>query len=63
MIYRDLEKQKKVVFNGVLPDFSGIFEGPVEKQLRETGEWFSTHTEKRLRSSSIDFSLISSIFQ
>ncbi|XP_031275007.1 probable NAD(P)H dehydrogenase subunit CRR3, chloroplastic isoform X2 [Pistacia vera] len=60
---RDLEKQKKIVFNGILPDLSGVFEGPVEKQLRETGEWFSSHTEKRLRSSSIDFSLISSIFQ
>ncbi|KAJ0039043.1 hypothetical protein Pint_22340 [Pistacia integerrima] len=59
----DSEKQKKIVFNGILPDLSGVFEGPVEKQLRETGEWFSSHTEKRLRSSSIDFSLISSIFQ
>ncbi|XP_031275006.1 probable NAD(P)H dehydrogenase subunit CRR3, chloroplastic isoform X1 [Pistacia vera] len=48
---RDLEKQKKIVFNGILPDLSGVFEGPVEKQLRETGEWFSSHTEKRLRSS------------
>ncbi|KAJ0095433.1 hypothetical protein Patl1_15475 [Pistacia atlantica] len=62
-VIMDLEKQKKIVFNGILPDLSGVFEGPVEKQLRETGEWFSSHTEKRLRSSSIDFSLISSIFQ
>ncbi|KAI9170005.1 hypothetical protein LWI28_020969 [Acer negundo] len=47
---RDLDKNK-IVFNGILPDFSGMFEGPLEKQIRNTGEWVATTTEQGIRSS------------
>ncbi|KAK3222084.1 hypothetical protein Dsin_009109 [Dipteronia sinensis] len=47
---RDLDKNK-IVFNGILPDFSGMFEGPLEKQIRHTGEWVATTTEQGIRSS------------
>ncbi|KAL5760983.1 hypothetical protein ACOSP7_019484 [Xanthoceras sorbifolium] len=47
---RDLDKTK-IVFNGVLPDLSGVFEGPVEKKIRETGQWVATNTEQKIRSS------------
>lgn len=56
LISRDLD-QEKITYNGILPDLSGMFEGPVEKQIRETGEWFAKNSEERLRSSSIDLLL------
>lgn len=56
LISRDLD-QENITYNGILPDLSGMFEGPVEKQIRETGEWFAKNSEERLRSSSIDLLL------
>ncbi|GLT24854.1 hypothetical protein SLA2020_000210 [Shorea laevis] len=42
---------RKTIFDGLLPITTGKFEGAVEKQLRETGEWISTNTEAKFRSS------------
>ncbi|KAH7570932.1 hypothetical protein JRO89_XS05G0225700 [Xanthoceras sorbifolium] len=46
-------KYNMIVFNGVLPDLSGVFEGPVEKKIRETGQWVATNTEQKIRSSNL----------
>lgn len=46
----DLDR-KKSLFDGILPISSGKFEGKVEKQLRETGEWLTTNTESKFQSS------------
>uniref|UniRef100_A0A0F7CZ71 Chlororespiratory reduction 3 n=1 Tax=Francoa sonchifolia TaxID=23250 RepID=A0A0F7CZ71_9ROSI len=42
---RDLE-ERSTVFNGLLSNPSDKFEGPVEKKLRETGEWLVEKTER-----------------
>ncbi|KAJ4710017.1 Chlororespiratory reduction 3 [Melia azedarach] len=47
---KDLE-EKDIEYNGILPDFSDVFDGPVQKQLRQTGEWVANNTEEKLRSS------------
>ncbi|GLT97925.1 hypothetical protein SLE2022_154670 [Rubroshorea leprosula] len=46
----DLDR-RKTIFDGLLPITTGKFEGAVEKQLRETGEWISSNTEAKFRSS------------
>ncbi|GKU98006.1 hypothetical protein SLEP1_g11064 [Rubroshorea leprosula] len=46
----DLDR-RKTVFDGLLPITTGKFEGAVEKQLRKTGEWISSNTEAKFRSS------------
>ncbi|KAJ7942936.1 Chlororespiratory reduction 3 [Quillaja saponaria] len=43
--------QRKSVFDMSLLSPSNPFEGPVEKKLRETGEWVTTNTENKFRSS------------
>ncbi|XP_050233664.1 probable NAD(P)H dehydrogenase subunit CRR3, chloroplastic [Mercurialis annua] len=54
--YRDSDptgsEQKESIFNGVVPNEYGVLEGPLERKLRETGEWLSDKTEKQFRSSS-----------
>lgn len=44
--------KKKILFHGVLPDFSRMLEGSLEKQVRQTGEWLVNYSEERIRSSS-----------
>ncbi|XP_062150144.1 probable NAD(P)H dehydrogenase subunit CRR3, chloroplastic [Alnus glutinosa] len=54
--YRDIDaselKEEEVAnFDFISMSFTGMFEGPVEKKLRETGEWLTTSTESRFRAS------------
>ncbi|XP_059447403.1 probable NAD(P)H dehydrogenase subunit CRR3, chloroplastic [Corylus avellana] len=54
--YRDIDaselKEEEVAnFDFMSMSFTGKFEGPVEKKLRETGEWLVTSTESRFRAS------------
>ncbi|KAM5566831.1 putative NAD(P)H dehydrogenase subunit CRR3, chloroplastic [Rosa sericea] len=45
----DVEEKKDAKFDMSMMNFSK-FEGPVEKQLRETGEWVTNQTERGFRS-------------
>lgn len=45
----DLEEESDAKFDMSMMNFSK-FEGPVEKQLRETGEWVTNQTERGFRS-------------
>lgn len=47
--FRDLEEQKNAKFDMSMMNFPSKFEGPVEKKLRETGEWVTDKTEKSFR--------------
>ncbi|KAE8076321.1 hypothetical protein FH972_014982 [Carpinus fangiana] len=54
--YRDIDaselKEEEVAnFDFMSMSFTGKFEGPVEKKLRETGEWLVTSTESKFRAS------------
>ncbi|KAI5353320.1 hypothetical protein L3X38_006213 [Prunus dulcis] len=46
---RDLEEQKNAKFDMSMMNFPSKFEGPVEKKLRETGEWITNKTERGFR--------------
>lgn len=50
-IIRELEEEEKSKFDYISMSFSGKFEGPVEKRLRETGERLSNWTESGFRAS------------
>lgn len=55
MCERDLEEERDAKFDMSMMNFSK-FEGPVEKQLRETGEWVTNQTERGFRSNGNIFS-------
>lgn len=55
---RDLEEERDAKFDMSMMNFSK-FEGPVEKQLRETGEWVTNQTERGFRSNGNLFSFLS----
>ncbi|CAN6727845.1 unnamed protein product [Malus baccata var. baccata] len=46
---KDLEEQKNAKFDMSMMNFPSKFEGPVEKKLREAGEWVTDKTEKSFR--------------
>ncbi|XP_018826616.1 probable NAD(P)H dehydrogenase subunit CRR3, chloroplastic [Juglans regia] len=48
---RELKEEQEAEFDFISLSFSGKFEGPVEKKLRETGEWLDTWTETEFRAS------------
>ncbi|VVA14558.1 PREDICTED: probable NAD(P)H dehydrogenase subunit CRR3 [Prunus dulcis] len=52
---RDLEEQKNAKFDMSMMNFPSKFEGPVEKKLRETGEWITNKTERGFRLSGNHF--------
>lgn len=54
-IFRDLEEQKNAKFDMSMMNFPNKFEGPVEKKLRETGEWITNKTERGFRLSGNHF--------
>lgn len=56
--YRDVEEENVAKFDMSMMNFSK-FEGPVEKQLRETGEWVTNQTERGFRSNGNSFSFSS----
>ncbi|XP_057992916.1 probable NAD(P)H dehydrogenase subunit CRR3, chloroplastic isoform X2 [Hevea brasiliensis] len=55
--YRDSEPtgsdqwDRDSIFKGLSPNSGGALEGPLEKKLRETGEWIVDKTEGQFRSS------------
>lgn len=49
MIFRDLEEEKDAKFDMSMMSFPGKFEGSLQRQLRESGEWVTDRTEKRFR--------------
>ncbi|XP_015895430.1 probable NAD(P)H dehydrogenase subunit CRR3, chloroplastic [Ziziphus jujuba] len=49
---RELEELKDAKFDMSLMNFPGKFEGPLEKKLRETGEFMANQSERGFRSSS-----------
>lgn len=55
MIIRDLEEEKDAKFDMSTMSFPDKFEGSLQKQLREVGEWMTDRTEKRFRLSGKDF--------
>ncbi|GMN38514.1 hypothetical protein TIFTF001_007741 [Ficus carica] len=48
-IYMNLEEEKDVKFDMSMMSFPGKFEGSLQRQLRESGEWVTDRTEKRFR--------------
>lgn len=46
---RELKEEEVANFDFMSMSFDGKFEGPIEKKLRETGEWLATSTESRFR--------------
>uniref|UniRef100_A0A9I9E0D5 NAD(P)H dehydrogenase subunit CRR3, chloroplastic n=1 Tax=Cucumis melo TaxID=3656 RepID=A0A9I9E0D5_CUCME len=48
---RDLEEDKKAAFDMFLMSFTGKYEGPLMKKLRETGEWVTNQTETKFQAS------------
>ena len=50
-IHRDIEEEKEVEFDLQTMSFPGKFEAPMQKRLRETGEWMIDNTEKKFRMS------------
>ncbi|XP_010101961.2 probable NAD(P)H dehydrogenase subunit CRR3, chloroplastic [Morus notabilis] len=46
---RDLEEEKDAKFDMSTMSFPDKFEGSLQKQLREVGEWMTDRTEKRFR--------------
>lgn len=56
---RELEEEEKSKFDYISMSFSGKFEGPVEKRLRETGERLSNWTESGFRASGKKVLLVS----
>ncbi|XP_021909991.1 probable NAD(P)H dehydrogenase subunit CRR3, chloroplastic isoform X2 [Carica papaya] len=57
--YRDTDpgelRKRNTVFDGILPTGGDKFEGEIEKKIRETGEWLSSRTEARFRSSACSY--------
>lgn len=51
-LFRELEELKDAKFDMSLMNFPGKFEGPLEKKLRETGEFMANQSERGFRSSS-----------
>ncbi|XP_037495092.1 probable NAD(P)H dehydrogenase subunit CRR3, chloroplastic isoform X2 [Jatropha curcas] len=45
------ERDRDSIFKGLLPNSAGALESPVEKKLRETGEWIVDKSEGEFRSS------------
>lgn len=45
------QRTKDSILTGLSPNSGDALEGPVEKQLRETGEWIVDTTEGQFRSS------------
>jgi hypothetical protein len=50
-------------FDFMSMSFTGKFEGPVEKKLRETGEWLVTSTESKFRASGKHYSTSFLLFE
>jgi hypothetical protein len=55
-IISELKEEEVANFDFISMSFTGMFEGPVEKKLRETGEWLTTSTESRFRASGNHYS-------
>lgn len=54
---RDLEEDRKATFDMFLMNFTGKYEGPLMKKLRETGEWVTDQTETKFQASGNHFSV------
>ena len=55
-IFRELEEDKKAAFDMFLMSFTGKYEAPLMKKLRETGEWVTNQTETKFQASGNLFS-------
>lgn len=55
-LFRELDELDKSKFDLASMSFSGKFESPVEKKLRETGESLETWTQSSFRDSGNHFS-------